>query len=190
MGISIVRLDNPSLTRCSKPMHAPVESDDWVFDTIKPSTLQHQIPKQTVKRRKLSRIPSNEGVEDAAEAMERLELHAAPLASSPAYNARRSSTIQTPQAGGSSPSQRRKSSALTARKESHHNDSHGKESKPASLRSRAHCPSSVRAAQATSGLGYEFWQWHFYCPTVPPSFISADASSPSPTTDRPSRATD
>lgn len=105
-------------------MSARSDGDDWVFDTIKPSTVRQPITKHTIKRRKLSRIPSgsssDEGIADAAAAMQRLELQTGgPLSgstSSPGYPSKRSSTIQTPQHYDGVSTQRRKVSAGTARK--------------------------------------------------------------------------
>lgn len=103
-------------------MSAPSdEGDDWVFDTIKPTK---PITKHTIKRRKLSRIPSgsgsDEGMDDATDMMQRMELQSGgPLQgtiSSPTYRSKRNSTIHTPQPYGDSPTQKRKSSAATARK--------------------------------------------------------------------------
>lgn len=93
--------------------------DEWVFDTIKPATVrQQQLAKHTIKRRKLSRIPSNDGTDNAAEMMQQMDLNAAPLgnitnspSTSPSKN---SSTIRTPKPA--TDSQRRRVSALTTRK--------------------------------------------------------------------------
>lgn len=99
-------------------MHAPdADADDWVFDTIKQATYRQTIKKQTIKRRKLSRIPSVEGDgEEAAAMLQRLDLKSAPLANSPVYSPSRSTTIRTPKPHLDSPTQQRRSSALTARK--------------------------------------------------------------------------
>lgn len=70
-------------------------------------------------RRKLSRIPSDELQDETSEAMERLDIKMAPLVGSPPDSVRPkrpSSTIQTPQAQTVTPDQRRRSSALTARR--------------------------------------------------------------------------
>ncbi|PSK36712.1 hypothetical protein B9Z65_1895 [Elsinoe australis] len=85
---------------------APVEDDDWVFDTVKPSTMaKPSLAKHTIKRRKLSRVPSDStdsGLDAATEAMEHLSVEKAPLGSSPGYTSSRSSTIQTPKAAHAS----------------------------------------------------------------------------------------
>jgi serine/threonine-protein kinase 24/25/MST4 len=98
--------------------------DEWVFDTIKPpaSVRQQQFSKQTIKRRKLERIPSGDGsdVENTAAAMEDMRLDAAPLGDYPDSRSstptRDASTIRTPKIRTSMSSSVRKSSALTARK--------------------------------------------------------------------------
>lgn len=99
-------------------MHAPstADTDDWVFDTIKQATFRQAITKQTIKRRKLSRIPSADDGEETAAMLQRLDLSSAPLTSSPAYSPDRSTTIRTPKPYLNSPTQQRRSSALTARK--------------------------------------------------------------------------
>ncbi|KAF2220632.1 kinase-like domain-containing protein [Elsinoe ampelina] len=78
---------------------APSDEDDWVFDTIKPSTMaKPALSKHTIKRRKLSRVPSDStdsGLDSAIEAMEHLSVEKAPLGSSPG-NISRGSTINTP----------------------------------------------------------------------------------------------
>ncbi|KAF4555159.1 Serine/threonine-protein kinase sid1-like protein [Elsinoe fawcettii] len=84
---------------------APSDDDDWVFDTIKPSTMaKPALAKHTIKRRKLSRVPSDStdsGMDAAIEAMEHLSVEKAPLGSSPG-NSSRSSTINTPKTAFSS----------------------------------------------------------------------------------------
>lgn len=103
-------------------MSHPVEEDDWVFDTVKQATYRQQqqslvIPKHTIKRRKLSRIISDEEAASAAAMMQTLDINSAPLTSdSPTYPEDRSTTIRTPKPSTGSPTQHRKSSALTARK--------------------------------------------------------------------------
>lgn len=99
-----------------REMNAPAD-DDWVFDTIKPGTVrQPPIPKQTIKRRKLSRIPSDDGADNASAILQQLDLNAAPLMGSPGYTPDRSTTIRTPKPYIQSPTQQRRSSAITARK--------------------------------------------------------------------------
>ncbi|KAL1302983.1 hypothetical protein AAFC00_003300 [Neodothiora populina] len=103
-------------------MSHSAEDDDWIFDTVKQATYRPQqlpIPKHTVKRRKLSRIISDEEAADAAAMLESLDINAAPLSSStPTYSSDYSSTIRTPkpQPRPASPSENRKSSANTARR--------------------------------------------------------------------------
>ncbi|GAB7351098.1 hypothetical protein MBLNU459_g1564t1 [Dothideomycetes sp. NU459] len=102
-----------------RDMHVPSdpEADDWVFDTIKQATFRQPSSKQTIKRRKLSRIPSDEGEgEETAAMLQRLDLNSAPLTSSPVYSPDRSTTIRTPKPYINSPTQQRRPSALTARK--------------------------------------------------------------------------
>ncbi|KAK5107945.1 hypothetical protein LTR62_000550 [Meristemomyces frigidus] len=100
------------------------EEDEWVFDTIRPSSSARdtvRMPvsaKHTVKRRKLERIPSGDGSEmdAAATAMEGMKLDAAPLGdisnSSNKTPTRDLSTIRTPKPRLSS---QRRVSALTTR---------------------------------------------------------------------------
>lgn len=99
-------------------MSAPVEDDDWVFDTVKQATFRkQQQSKHTVKRRKLSRIISDKDAETATAMIQSLDLDSAPLTSaSPDYSPESSSTIRTPKPHLGSPIQQRKSSALTARR--------------------------------------------------------------------------
>ncbi|PNS16546.1 hypothetical protein CAC42_280 [Sphaceloma murrayae] len=84
-----------------RDVSAPAEEDDWVFDTIKPSVMtKPALSKHTIKRRKLSRVPSDStdsGIDVATDAMEQLSVETAPLGSSPGYTGSRSSTINTPQ---------------------------------------------------------------------------------------------
>ncbi|CAI6304653.1 unnamed protein product [Periconia digitata] len=55
------------------------EEDEWIFDTIKQSTI---IPaRQTMKRRKMARIPSSEAADSCASMMQHLDMNAAPLGS-------------------------------------------------------------------------------------------------------------
>ncbi|EMC94136.1 hypothetical protein BAUCODRAFT_36606 [Baudoinia panamericana UAMH 10762] len=104
-----------------KEMSSSVEGDEWVFDTVRPSsnTRGLQSAKQTVKRRKLERIPSGDGsdVEHATAAMEGMRLDAAPLGdiTNSAYGTptKDLSTIRTPKPRLSS---QRKVSALALRK--------------------------------------------------------------------------
>ena len=104
-----------------REMSSADEDDDWVFDTIKPgvSVKVPSLAKQTVKRRKLERIPSGDGSEvgNATQAMEAMNLDAAPLGditnSSTATPTKEVSTIRTPKPRVSSV---RKISAITARK--------------------------------------------------------------------------
>jgi len=103
-----------------REMSSADEDDEWVFDTIKPtssvriSTLNH-----TVKRRRLQRIPSNDGsdLEQTTAAMGGMNLDATPLGdisnSSICTPTKSLSTIRTPKPRLSS---QRKVSALTARK--------------------------------------------------------------------------
>lgn len=89
--------------------HAPDE-DEWVFDTIKPSSTVRgygNLAKGgTIKRRKLDRIPSGDGsdVENATAAMEHMNLDAAPLSSGSVMltPTREASTIRTPKVRGPS----------------------------------------------------------------------------------------
>ncbi|KAF2153408.1 Pkinase-domain-containing protein [Myriangium duriaei CBS 260.36] len=83
-----------------RPVSAPSDDDDWVFDTIKPATVQKPIAKHTIKRRKLSRVPSDssDSADGVTEAMQSLSVEAAPLGTSPIYQSKRSSTINTPKA--------------------------------------------------------------------------------------------
>lgn len=101
-------------------MSAPRDIDDWVFDTVKQSTFrptEQQLQKETIKRRKLSRIMSNDDAENAAAMMQNLDINSAPLSSStPSYSPHRSTTIRTPNPHLGSPTQHKKSSALTARR--------------------------------------------------------------------------
>lgn len=99
-------------------MSVPTEDDDWIFDTIKPATIRPpQFSKHTIKRRKLSKIISDDDAENTAAMMQSLDLGTAPLASdSPTYSPEQSSTIRTPKQYLKSPTQQRKSSALTARR--------------------------------------------------------------------------
>ncbi|KAL2354660.1 kinase-like domain-containing protein [Cryomyces antarcticus] len=83
------------------------EQDEWVFDTIKPTTVKPSLPRSTIKRRKLSRIPSD-GQETAATMLQSLDLNATPLAPSPSPS---KATIRYDQN-----TERRRSSAATARK--------------------------------------------------------------------------
>lgn len=104
-----------------REMSSAGEDDEWVFDTIKPSsTVRMPISaKHTVKRRRLERIPSEDGsdVEGAMSAMEGMSLGAAPLGditnSATSTPTKEFSTIRTPKPRLSS---QRKVSAITARK--------------------------------------------------------------------------
>ena len=85
--------------------------DEWVFDTVKPSTVAPEY--KTQRRRKPSRIPSssaeNENADDLGRVMEKLELNAAPLnIDSP------SPVKRKPVPGGENQTPRRTSSAATA----------------------------------------------------------------------------
>lgn len=97
--------------------HAPEEEDDWVFETIKPSsTMRNPNPtKGTIKRRRLDRIPSGDAsdVENATSAMEHMSLDAGPLRSSVRVTpSKEATTIRTPKPRVLS-SQRRVSAATT-----------------------------------------------------------------------------
>jgi serine/threonine-protein kinase 24/25/MST4 len=102
-----------------KEMSSAGEDDEWVFDTVKPSSSIRMpiVTKHTVKRRKLERIPSGDGsdIEQATNAMEDMSLDSAPLgditnSNTPTKNL---STIRTPKPRLSS---QRRVSAATARK--------------------------------------------------------------------------
>lgn len=88
------------------------EEDDWVFDTVKPT----RAPMTKQPRKRLSRIPSDESSDIDLDAMGRLALHSAPLLGTMTISSRPSSTIQTPQAQPEMNTQKRRTSALTARK--------------------------------------------------------------------------
>jgi serine/threonine-protein kinase 24/25/MST4 len=93
------------------------EDDEWVFDTIRPSssTRPTTLAKPEIKRRKLERIPSGSKVEDATTAMEQMSLENAPLHGSVRHTpGRDATTIRTPKVR--SQGTQRKSSAMTARK--------------------------------------------------------------------------
>ena len=104
-----------------REMSSADEEDEWVFDTIKPlaSMKAQSLAKHTVKRRRLERIPSEDGsdVENATAAMEAMNLDAAPLGditnSLTGTPTKEVSTIRTPKPRLSS---QRKVSAITARK--------------------------------------------------------------------------
>ncbi|GAB1725266.1 hypothetical protein NU195Hw_g4016t1 [Hortaea werneckii] len=106
-----------------KDMGAAEEDDDdeWVFETVKPnSTVRMPVQSpQTMKRRKLERIPSDDGSEvgEAAAALEGMSLDAAPLGdmtnSSTLTPTKDLSTIRTPKPRLSS---QRKATAMTTRK--------------------------------------------------------------------------
>ncbi|KAK0947793.1 hypothetical protein LTR48_004109 [Friedmanniomyces endolithicus] len=104
-----------------REMSSADEADEWVFDTIKPTSTMRPAPsaKHTIKRRKLERIPSGDGsdVEGAASALEGMSLDAAPLGditnSSGCTLTKDLSTIRTLKPRLSS---QRKVSAITARK--------------------------------------------------------------------------
>ncbi|EME42930.1 hypothetical protein DOTSEDRAFT_72386 [Dothistroma septosporum NZE10] len=88
--------------------HAPDE-DEWVFDTIKPSSTirgyGNMVKGGTIKRRKLDRVPSGDGydVQNATAAMEQMNLDAAPLSGSVTTTpTRETSTIRTPKTRGHS----------------------------------------------------------------------------------------
>ncbi|KAF2764089.1 Pkinase-domain-containing protein [Teratosphaeria nubilosa] len=107
-----------------KPISREEEEDEWVFETVRPSS-SHRVtptnPRQTVKRRKLERIPSGDGsdVDQATAAMEDMRLDASPLGeitnSANATPVKDLSTIRTPKPRLSSA---RRVSAITARKAS------------------------------------------------------------------------
>lgn len=102
-----------------RSMGQPQEEDEWVFDTIRPnsSIRPAAVNKQTIKRRKLDRIPSGDGsnVANATAAMEQMSLSAAPLSGSIRHTpSREPSTIRTPKIRSSGG--QRKVSAVTARK--------------------------------------------------------------------------
>ncbi|KAK3627871.1 hypothetical protein LTR56_018987 [Elasticomyces elasticus] len=104
-----------------REMSSADEADEWIFDTIKPTSTMRAAPsaKHTIKRRKLERIPSGDGseVENATSAMEGMSLDAAPLGditnSSSSTPTKDMSTIRTPKVRLTSS---RKVSAMTARK--------------------------------------------------------------------------
>lgn len=83
-----------------RSVSAGEEEDEWVFDTIKPSTLA--MPKHTQKRRRLSRIPSGEE-KPPEELFQQLTLNETPLG-----------TIATPPINVRKNNDRRRSSAATA----------------------------------------------------------------------------
>lgn len=96
------------------------DEDDWVFDTIKPSsTVRMSMPaKPTIKRRKLQRIPSGDcsDVEQATAAIEGMNLHSAPLGditNGAVTPTRDLSTIRTPKPRLSA---NRRVSAISSRK--------------------------------------------------------------------------
>lgn len=101
--------------------NAEDEDDEWVFDTIKPPSSVRQpsiLPKHTIKRRKLERIPSGDGseVERTAAAMEGMDLNAAPLGditNAGSTPTKEISTIRTPKPRLNSA---RKASNITSRK--------------------------------------------------------------------------
>ncbi|KAI6901846.1 Pkinase-domain-containing protein [Hortaea werneckii] len=106
-----------------KDMGAAEEDDDdeWVFETVKPnSTVRMPVQSpQTMKRRKLERIPSDDGSEvgEAAAVMEGMSLDASPLGDmtnpSTITPTKDLSTIRTPKPRLSS---QRKATAMTTRK--------------------------------------------------------------------------
>lgn len=104
-----------------REMSSADEEDEWVFDTIKPSSSVRatDLAKHPVKRRKLERIPSGDGsdVENTTSAMEALNLGAAPLGditnSGTSTPSKDMSTIKTPKVRLSS---QRKVTAMTARR--------------------------------------------------------------------------
>ncbi|KAK4565986.1 hypothetical protein LTR86_003835 [Recurvomyces mirabilis] len=107
-----------------REMNSADEGDEWIFDTIRPSSAMGTVKKlasaqHTVKRRKLERIPSGDGadVEGAAAALEDMKLGAGPLGditnSSNTTPTKDLSTIRTPKPRLSC---QRKVSALTSRK--------------------------------------------------------------------------
>lgn len=77
---------------------AASDEDDWVFDTIKPTAVQKTLAKHTIKRRRISRVPSDssDGSDSVTDAMQSLSVDAAPLSTSPIHQSKRSSTINTP----------------------------------------------------------------------------------------------
>jgi serine/threonine-protein kinase 24/25/MST4 len=100
-----------------RPMtRPPPEDDEWVFDTIRPTSARPTIlAKPDNKRRKLERIPSGSKVEDATAAMEQMSLENAPLHGSASNTMKReATTIRTPKVR--KPSSQRKVSAITARR--------------------------------------------------------------------------
>ncbi|KAK3074818.1 hypothetical protein LTR53_002413 [Teratosphaeriaceae sp. CCFEE 6253] len=104
-----------------REMSSADEADEWVFDTIRPTSTMRAAPsaKHTIKRRKLERIPSGDGSEmaNATAAMEGMSLNSAPLgditngSSSP--ESKDLSTIRTPKPRLAS---QRRVSAITARR--------------------------------------------------------------------------
>ena len=103
----------------SHAMNAPTDEDDWVFDTLRPATFrQAQLSKHTMKRRKLSRVISDEDAEKAAAMLESMDLDSAPLSSSPPnyLSEDRSTTIRTPKPHLRSPIQERKPSMLAGQR--------------------------------------------------------------------------
>jgi serine/threonine-protein kinase 24/25/MST4 len=112
--------DNRYYEETLREMSSADEDDEWVFDTIRPTSSKFgTVAKHTIKRRKLERIPSGGSeVNDATQAMEGMSLDAAPLGditnSNTGTPTREISTIKTPKSRVSSSV--RKVSAITARK--------------------------------------------------------------------------
>nr|POE87377.1 serine/threonine-protein kinase svka [Quercus suber] len=129
-----------------KEMNMVDEDDEWVFDTIKPAT--RPSAKHTVKRRKLERIPSGDGmdVDQTMAAMEDMSLDASPLGDLPPNMAalhtpaQRLSTIQTPKPRSTGT---RRPSALTSRKVS--------VSSPTARRVSRHVSGNTPTARRVSG---------------------------------------
>ncbi|WPH03855.1 Hypothetical protein R9X50_00673800 [Acrodontium crateriforme] len=93
-----------------------VEDDEWIFDTIKPqASMRLPLPGDfTMKRRRLERIPSGEGmdVDETMTAMEDMSLDAGPLNEMVNSPSRSMSTIRTPKPRQNS---LRRESAINAR---------------------------------------------------------------------------
>lgn len=98
----------------------PPPKDDWVFDTVKPATYRQPLPQsaqQTTKRRKMSKVSSDDDTENATNMMQSMDINSAPLVADRYTNSSdRSSTIRTPKPRARSPVHDRKDSALTSRK--------------------------------------------------------------------------
>ncbi|KAF2753958.1 Pkinase-domain-containing protein [Pseudovirgaria hyperparasitica] len=129
------------------------DQDEWVFDTLKPSTVKMPVNKHTTKRRKLARIPS--GGNDISEALlERLNINETPLgtlSASPAVRKVRKVSTASRRSSFATAIRQPSGSTPTARRVSDNRRASGQKQPLGLDMSFGNSPSTVRQFRRVSG---------------------------------------